>query len=111
MGHYRTTPTYELPVTVGKNMHTAWWRFFQDTDSGAPPSSELKVTVVASPFIYSAPMKGNLIISGGSVGSILISRSGTFYLTGQTQGLINLAQNDQVKIIHSASPSLVFFPI
>ena len=112
MAHYRTTPTYEQPFTVNDNMAASWWRWFQDTDLGAPPSGEIAVNPVASPYIYSAAQKGNLIVSGGTVTSIQFSRTpNVFYVTGQTSGMFNLCANDQVKIVYSSPPTLTFVPI
>ena len=110
MAHYRTTPTYEQPFMVKDSMATSWWRWFQDTDLGVPSSGEVPITPVASPYIYTAPQKGNLIVSGGTVTAILFSRSGTFYLTGQTSGMFNICANDQVKIVYSSPPTLTFAP-
>lgn len=112
MSHFRTTPTYDLPLTVGKNTHVAWWRWFQDIDLGAPPSSELPITLSGSPFTYSAKMKGNLIVNGGSVSLIEFSRTkGTYYTTGQTAGMFNLAANDLLRVTYSSPPTVTFVPI
>jgi hypothetical protein len=107
---YRTAPTYDLPLTDGKNTHAAWYRWFQNVDLGIPPSSEIPIALGASPFIYSPKMKGGVIVSGGTVSNILISRSGTFYSTGVTGGLFNLAANDQLKVVYSVAPQMVFLP-
>lgn len=110
VGRYRTTPTYEQPLTSRENTTSVYWRWFQDIELGAPPSSELAVTAHASPFIYSAPFRGNLVVSGGAVTSIQYSRSGTFYNTGLTSGMFHVSQNDQLKIVFTAIPNLVFAP-
>jgi hypothetical protein len=107
---YRTAPQYDVPMTAGTKTTSSWYRWFQDTDMGTPPSSELPVNVGASPFIYSATMKGSVIVQGGAVSSIQISRSGTFHTTGVTQGLLNMAANDQLKIVFTSPPTLVFLP-
>lgn len=110
MGHYRTAPTYDQPMVIGDKTSSVYYRWFQDLDVGSPPSSETPVTVGASPFTYSPKVKGNLIVSGGTVTNVLISRSGTFYSTGATQGLFNLAANDQIQIVYSGLPTAVFLP-
>lgn len=111
MAHYRTAPTYEQPLVIGSNTSSVYYRWFQDIDLGSPPSSELIVTATGSPFTYSSNMKGNLVVSGGTVTAISISRSGTFYATGQTSGVFTLAANDQLMIVYSAVPTLVFMPL
>lgn len=110
MGHFRTTPNYDQPITIGDHISTTWWRWMQDTDSGAPPSGEINVSPVASPFVYSPKTKGNLIINGGTVTAIAIARSGAFYTVGLTAGTFNLCQNDQIQVTYSAAPTMTFFP-
>jgi hypothetical protein len=114
MAHNRSAPTYDqdilTPNPKDAKTSSSWYRWFQDIDLGVPPSSELPVTVGASPFIYSPTQKGAVIVNGGTVTSILISRSGTFYATGLTQGLFYLAANDRLQVVFSAAPSMVFLP-
>jgi hypothetical protein len=114
MPHYRSAPTYDqdiiTPIPSNAKTSAAYYRWFQDIDLGVPPSSELPITVGASPFIYSPSMKGAVIVSGGTVTSIQLSRSGTFYLTGQTQGLFMLAANDRLQVMYTGAPTMVFLP-
>lgn len=115
MGHFRTTPNYDQPLSIPGNdkierISTSWWRWFQDIDTGVPPSSEMSVTAVASPFTYLAKARGNLIVNGGTVTSIQFNRSGTFYTIGLTAGMFNLCANDQLKITYSSPPTLTFVP-
>lgn len=110
MPHYRTTPTYEQPLSSDDNTTNVWWRWFQDIDNGVPPSGEINVKSVASPFIYSAKSKGNIIVNGGTVTAIAISRTGTFYTTGAITGMFNLCANDQIRVTYSSPPTLTFFP-
>jgi hypothetical protein len=110
MTTYRSTPTYEQPISDGKNTTAAWYRWFQNVDIGIPPSNELPITLGASPFIYSPKMKGGIIVSGGTVSDVQISRSGKFYSTGATGGLFHVAANDQLKVVYSVAPSMVFLP-
>lgn len=110
MAHYRTTPTYDTPLIVGDKTHAAYYRWFQDIDLGSPPSSETPITVAGSPFIYSPKSKGVVIVNGGTVSAIALSRSGTFYPTGQTSGAFALAANDQIQVAFSGVPNMVFLP-
>lgn len=109
MTFFRTAPTYEEPLTTGKNTTASWYRWFQNIDNGIPPSSEVTVTVGGSPFTYTAPSKGFVIVTGGTVSAIAFSRTaGTFYGTGQTAGTFPLSAGDKLKVTFSATPSLVF---
>ncbi len=108
---YRTVPTYEQQMTPGSHNDAAWYRYFQQNESGTPPSSEMPVTIAGSPFSFTAPSKGFVILSGGTVGNVMFSRTtGTFYLTGQTAGVFPMAQNDVLKVTYSVRPTLIFVP-
>jgi hypothetical protein len=108
---FRTAPQYEQPLIIGQNTSSSWYRWFQNIDFGIPPSSEIPVTVSASPFIYSATQKGTLLISGGTISAIAYSRTrGTFYNTGQISGAIAMSANDQIKVTYSGIPTMVFMP-
>jgi hypothetical protein len=107
---YLTAPTYETPLTIKGQIHTAWYRWFQGTYKGTPPSSESTIAIGASPFPYQAPAKGFLIIRGGSVSAVQFTRSVTT-LTGQTQGVFPLAQGDTLTITYTGGgPTLTWVP-
>lgn len=113
MPHYRSAPTYDQDILTpsnGAKTTSAWYRWVQDIDLGVPPSSEIPITLGASPFIYSPSMKGGIIVNGGTVTSILISRSGAFYPTGATQGLFSVSANDRLQVIYTVAPTMVFLP-
>lgn len=90
-----------------------------------PPSSDLLVPDVApanqaqpesavsvgtSPFTYAAPFDGWLLVTGGTVSALEVSRSGSFYTTGGASGFIPVARLDQVRITHTGAPTVTFFP-
>jgi hypothetical protein len=114
MAHFRSAPTYDQDIltqnTSNAKTTSSWYRWFQDIELGVPPTSESPITVGASPFIYSPTRTGNVIVSGGTVSNIMISRSGTFYSTGQTAGSFSLAANDQIQVVYTAVPLMVFLP-
>lgn len=108
---FRTVPTYTEQLTPGSHNNSKWYRYFQQNEVGTPPSSETVVPAISSPFSYTATAKGFLIVSGGTVTSIMFSRTaGTFYLTGQTSGTFPMAQNDVLKITFSSKPTVVWVP-
>ena len=108
--NYRTVPTYREPLVKGDNTSAPWYRWMQHTEVGVPPESETVITPGSSPYTYVAPRRGFLTVSGGTVASIFISRSGTYYNTGQTSGVVPVSQGDYVQFIHSVAPTLTFFP-
>jgi hypothetical protein len=107
---WRQVPTYEQPLTTGKNTSSSWYRWVQATEQGTAPAQESAVTPGASPYTYTAPRKGFLIVNGGTVSQISYSRSGTFHVTGQISGMVNMNQYDQVQITYSAAPTLTWVP-
>lgn len=108
---YRVVPTYTTQLSPGQHNNNIWYRYFQQNEQGAPPSSETAISVTASPFSFTAPVKGFVIVSGGTVSAIMFSRSaGVFYLTGQTSGTFTLAQNDVLKVTYSGKPTMTFVP-
>jgi hypothetical protein len=110
MSVFNTAPTYETPLTTGGKTHTVWYRFFQNSYKGVPPSSESILALEASPFAYQAPAKGFLIVRGGSVSAIQFTRV-TTTLTGQTQGVFPLSQGDTLTITYTGGgPTLTWVP-
>lgn len=107
---YRQVPTYTQPLVMKGNTSSAWYRWMQHTESGLPPAGETAVIPVASPFIYTAPRRGMVIVSAGTVSAISFSRSGTFYSVGQTSGSFPVNQGDQLQIVYSGVPTVIFVP-
>lgn len=79
-----------------------------DAVSRAQPESA--ITVGASPFTYTAPFDGWVIVSGGTVSDISLLRKTTFYTTGETAGVFPVARLDQLKVTWTGSPTMTFFP-
>lgn len=109
MTKYRGLPTYKTPLEQGNNLTATWYRWMNDTDIGTPPSAEAAMVVGASPFVFQAPKKGALIVSGGTVSDVSITRVGT-YSTGQTQGMFPVSLADTLTVTYSAPPTVTFIP-
>jgi hypothetical protein len=108
---YRIAPTYTEPLVTGKNTTASWYRWVQHTEKGVPPASETIITNVNSPYTYTAPAKGFLIVTAGTVSSIQFSRTANvFYPTGQTAGTFPLNFHDRLLIVWSVAPNLVWVP-
>lgn len=91
-----------------------WWRFLLNVSNQAmgvnqtPPGT---VTPTASPFIFTTPAQGTLLVSGGPVTLIEYSKDGTtWYPMGVTNGPLHLVPNDRVRITYSNAPAVTFFP-
>lgn len=111
MTQFRTVPSYDQQITPGSHNDSTWYRYFQQNETGTPPSTELAITVTSSPFSYVFGAKGFVILSGGTVSNVMFSRTpGTFYLTGQTAGIFPGSQNDVLKVTFTVKPLMTFVP-
>jgi hypothetical protein len=106
---YLVCPTYEQPIAKAGSTHPSWYRFFQGIYKGAPPSAEMTLQVTASPFRYTAPSSGFVILKGGTVTGVEFTRANTT-LTGQTQGVFPLSQADQLTVTYSGLPTMTWVP-
>jgi hypothetical protein len=86
-----------------------WYRFFQGLYQGTPPSAESTLVVGASPWTYTAPVKGFVILKGGTVSAVTFTRSVTT-VTGQTAGIFPMNQGDMLTVTYSGLPSMVWVP-
>jgi hypothetical protein len=75
MNFFRTAPSYTEPLQTKGNTTASWYRWVQNMDQGLPPSGELAISVSASPWIYTAPLNGFVIVTGGTVSLIQFSRT------------------------------------
>ena len=108
---FNTIPTNTVSLTDKNVIQRVWYFFWQGLYRGVPPASESSVTPGLSPFTYTATVKGELIVQGGTVSMIQRSRTlGTNYNLGVTQGPISLNAGDSAVITYSVAPTLTFFP-
>lgn len=104
-----TVPNYEVPLNPKGQTHQAWYRFFQGVFQGQAPSNEVAIQLGPSPFSYTAPAKGFVILKGGTVTGVQFTRSVTT-LTGQTSGVFPLNQGDVLTVSYSGFPSMLWVP-
>lgn len=105
----QTIPTYDQDIRQGNKTSSVWYRFFQGLFNGTPPGIEATVTLGATPYTYTAPSGGFLLVRGGTVTAIQLTRSLTT-LTGLTSGLFPLSQGDQLTITYTVLPTVIFYP-
>lgn len=67
------------------------------------------LTVGASPYTYQALADGAVIINGGTVSAVQVSRDGLTYYT-VTSNMVPVSRLDSVQITYSVAPTAVFFP-
>ena len=106
---YNTFPTYDQPISEKGGTARGWYRFFQGLAFGVPPGAETAVTVGTSPFTYTAPRGGAVIVQGGIVSAISFARVSS-HVTGATQGLFPVSSGDMITITYTGVPTVTFVP-
>ncbi len=112
MQQFNKTPNFAVPMMVRGGNQKDWFFFLDGLFRGLAPGNVVPVTATASPMVYTAPVRGNLIVRGGTVSKVEFSRDGTtFYDTAQTQGIFPLNAADLLRITYSVAPvALTFIP-
>src|SRR6267154_3642749 len=111
MSQFNALPNYPTPLLTGMNTTKEWYFLFAGLFRGLAPGNEIPLTPDPSPYTYSAPAKGFVIISGGTVSAVAFSRDGTtYYAVGQTAGQFTLSAQDFLKVTYTVAPTMVFVP-
>ncbi len=106
-----TLPQYPQPIAdKSGTTNKAWYQFFQSVWNGIPPTSESTVTVTSSPFTYTAPRGGFVIVQGGTVSLVQWRRGTVNHTTGATQGPFPVSSGDALVITYSGTPNVTFVP-
>lgn len=92
-----------------------WYIFFYNlylaATGGLPQESEALV-IGASPALYTAIIRGQIHIAGGTVSAIEFSRNGiNWFNTGQTSGFVQMDATDSLRITYTVVPTVTFFPM
>jgi 3D (Asp-Asp-Asp) domain-containing protein len=85
-----------------------WFRFLQQLVN--QPAASAAITVSASPFTYTASFPGNVVINGGTVTGLSVSRGTTSVTVATTQKIIPLGQGDSVVVTYSVLPTMTWLP-
>jgi hypothetical protein len=103
-------PTYTLPLSEKGQTHRTWYSFFSGLATGKPTGIVSAVMLNGSPFTFTAPSGGTLIVNGGSTTQIQYSRDGAaYFVTGQTAGMFPVSLGDKIEITYSMAPPTVNF--
>jgi hypothetical protein len=68
------------------------------------------ITVGGSPFSYTAPFAGTVVVQGGTVSAIALVRQGTSTTTGLTVGVFPVSRGDVVAVTYTGTPTMSFLP-
>lgn len=92
-----------------------WYLFFTNVWTAVTeglPQPEESVPLTASPMTYTAVIRGQAHIGGGTVSVIEFSRDGTnWYDTGMTRGFVQMDRGDRLRVTYSVAPSINYFPM
>ncbi|MGS0981013.1 hypothetical protein [Burkholderia glumae] len=89
------------------------WQVVGGSNSAAWGSTGaiVAVTVGASPFAYTAPAAGTVLIVGGTVSAVTLKRgTASAVSVGATAGSVPVSAGDIVTVTYSAAPTMSFVP-
>lgn len=102
-------PNKMAPFVSALKRIVAPWDSYLQQFTQAPPNFAA-VTVGISPFDYTAREPGNIIITGGTVTGVALTRGTTSILLGATTKIVPVAINDVVTVVYSVLPTIRFVP-
>ena len=77
----------------------------------SPAAQPLSIIAVGgSPYTFTAPFNGNMVVTGGTVSAVAIVRQGTSVSTGLIAGIFPLSRSDKLTITHTGAPTATFLP-
>lgn len=123
-------PIQTQPIDRAGYFSTPWIHFFQflysriggstapsntalaDAITGGNAGPIVPITVSASPFVYTAPSAGSVVISGGGIENVEFDRAPAGFITvGAFRGSFPVAQNDQLRVTYTTAPTMTFIPL
>src|SRR6185312_3039778 len=85
-------PSQKVPlVDPQTGLITIQWQIFLAGLAGRPPAFE-PITVTNSPFTYEAGANGQLVIVGGSIDLVTLTRARVTFSPAQTTGFFPMGQ-------------------
>jgi hypothetical protein len=104
-------PTYTEPLETSKSTTRGWYTFWLGLLQGQPTGPPAAIVPGVSPYSYVAAIGGSVIVTGGTVSKVEVSRDGvTFIATGQTSGMFALSMGDTLRVTYSVVPTMHFMP-
>lgn len=82
----------------------------EKAEYATPRMAARAVTPTGSPFTYTAPSSGLVILSGGTVSLVEYGRDASFYALGVVAGPVNVARGDAVRLTYLVAPTITFVP-
>jgi len=111
MTQFNRFPTYQENLAEKGVTTRGWYTFWSGLFKGQPTGPIAPIAVTASPFTYTATQGGSVLIQGGTVSLVQISRDGTTnFATGATQGPFPVSQGDLLIVNYTVAPNMTFIP-
>jgi hypothetical protein len=105
------TPIMAAGNLVQKDWFILFYNFYLAVTEGLPQPA-VAISLTASPMTYTAVIRGQAHIEGGTVSVIEFSRDGTnWYDTGVTTGFVQMDKGDAIRVTYSVAPTIVYFPM
>ena len=96
---------------AAKDWYVFFYNLYNAVTQGLPQPVET-LTLGASPFDYTAVIRGQLNVAGGTVSAISLSRDGTtFFTAGLTAGFVQMNTGDVARVTYTVAPTLTYFPM
>lgn len=102
-------------ITDDRTVTLPWFYFLQNqyhrtggAAAGTPPAP---VPLGPTPFSYTAATAGSLIVSGGGVKRLTLTRRAVTVLTGSFYGSFPMSAGDVVAIDYIGAPTITFMPV
>lgn len=73
-------------------------------------NAQVAITPGASPYAYTAPAIGNLVITGGTVSAVTLTHAGGSPVSVPTAGIIPVMAGDIVTVTYTVAPTMTFIP-
>ncbi len=108
---FNSLPTYSVSLIQGRETAAPWYFFWQGLFRGLAPGAVIPTAPAASPYTFTAAVKGFMLITGGTVSLVEFSRDGvTFYSYGTTSGQFTLNSADRLRVTYTVAPTMTFVP-
>jgi hypothetical protein len=104
-------PTYQTRLETNDVTTSNWFNFWSGMLQGQPTGNISALIPGVSPYSYQATQGGSVVISGGTVSIVELSRDGVaYYATGQTSGMFPVSMGDVLRVTYTVVPTMTFVP-
>lgn len=108
---FNSIPVYPVSLMDGGKTAAPWYFFWQGLFKGLAPGAVIPTAPTASPYTFTASVKGFMLITAGTVSLVEFSRDGvTFYSYGTTSGQFALNSADRLRVTYTVAPTMTFVP-